>query len=70
LNNHSWEIPRTRAHTQGMHNVDSIVSLEAKLEALTKKIEKLNVVNPQTQVMFCDFYGIATLIISAKAWTP
>jgi hypothetical protein len=41
LNTHFWGNPRPRAYIQGVHNVDIMVPLEAKVEAPSRKIEKL-----------------------------
>jgi hypothetical protein len=57
MNCYSWGQQRSRVRTQGMHSINAMASMEAKLEALTKKIEKMNVTPTIAQIMQCDFCG-------------
>ncbi|KAD4586318.1 hypothetical protein E3N88_23919 [Mikania micrantha] len=63
-NNHQWQATRGRTPKQGVHQVDDYTSLVAQVEAMTRKINQMQMNQVQT---WCDFCGGPHLSVNCQA---
>ena len=58
-NNYQWHGERNQPRkAAGVYEIDSLSTLNAKLDSLTKKLERLNFRGQPSQVFCCDICGV------------
>ena len=67
LNKYQWHWKRNQPRkATGVYEIDSLSIVNAKLDSLTKKLEKLNFTGFLSQVLSCEMYGGCHFIIECQ----